>query len=197
MMNSIMSYIYTLVFFSIFIAILEMILPKGNNKKYVTLVSGLLLTYITISPIISILSGMSETKNNITHDIEAFNSQYVSTRKNIEQDTYILNLFEKGIENDIKNRLKQYGYAVDNIEIEYTLNDNNEITQINDIRFSVVSKLNNEEENKMIEKVDINISVNETSNDLSNIELSSEEVDKIKECICQAYMINKDNVHIG
>lgn len=197
MMNSIMSYIYTLVFFSIFIAILEMLLPKGNNKKYVMLVSGLLLTYITISPIISILSGISETKSNITHNIETFNSQYVSTSKNINQDTYVFNLFEKGIENDIKSRLKQYGYEVENVKIEYTVNDNNEITQINDIKFNVISKLDNTKESKVVEEVEINVNVIKDNSKGNKIDLSDEDINKIKSCICDAYQVNEENVHIG
>ena len=141
MMNSIMSYVYTLVFFAIFIAILEMILPKGNNRKYVMLASGLLLTYITISPIISILSGISETKNTFSSNIKEVSAEYGTSLTDINQEQYVLNLFEKGVENDIKKRVEECGFAIENVKVEYIINEQKEITDITSISFSVLDRV--------------------------------------------------------
>lgn len=197
MMNSIMGYIYTLVFFAIFVAVLEMILPKGNNKKYVRLVSGIILTYITISPIISILSNVSDTKDNIEQGIETFNSQYSSNKKVIGQEQYILNLFEKGVQNDIKNRVEQCGYVANNVEIKYNLNDKNEITDVTYIGFNVVERIENVNNENKISKVDIKVSIDGTNdNDAKSIKLNNEEIKNIKTPICEMYQISEDKVHI-
>ncbi len=199
MMNSIMSYIYTLVFFAIFIAVLEMILPKGNSKKYVRLVSGIILTYIVISPIVSILSSVSGVKDNITDGIETLNTSYSSNKKIIGQEQYILNLFEKGVEKDIKNRVEDCGYVIDNVEIKYNLNNDNEITDITYVSFNVIDRIEGKTNDSdiAVEKVSVDVNINkEDKKTQTSIELSTQEKKKIKESICNVYQIDLDNVYI-
>lgn len=198
MMNSIMTYIYTLVFFAIFIAVLEMILPKGNSKKYVRLVSGIILTYVVFSPIVSILSNVSDVRQNIADGIESLNSSHSSNKKVIGREQYVLNLFEKGVENDIKDRVEECGYVIDNIEVRYNLNDKNEITDITYVSFNVIDKVNKENNarsGEIIEKISISVDLN-NNNNIKSIELTDDEVQMIKDSICNVYQIDEDKVYI-
>ena len=197
MMNSIMSYVYTLVFFAIFIAILEMILPKGNNRKYVMLASGLLLTYITISPIISILSGISETKNNFSSNIKEVSAGYGTSLTDINQEQYVLNLFEKGVENDIKKRVEECGFAIENVKVEYIINEQKEITDITSISFSVLDRVDKHQNQGNVQKVSVDVSINGNKGNSKNIELTNEEKDNIRKCLSEAYKLSQSDIVIA
>ena len=197
MMNSIMSYVYTLVFFAIFIAILEMILPKGNNRKYVMLASGLLLTYITISPIISILSGISETKNTFSSNIKEVSAEYGTSLTDINQEQYVLNLFEKGVENDIKKRVEECGFAIENVKIEYTISEEKEITDITSISFSVLDRVDKHQNQGNVQKVSVDVSINGNKDNTKNIDLTNEEKDSIKKCLSEAYKLSQSDIVIA
>lgn len=197
MMNSIMSYVYTLVFFAIFIAILEMILPKGNNRKYVMLASGLLLTYITISPIISILSGISETKNTFSSNIKEVSAEYGTSLTDINQEQYVLNLFEKGVENDIKKRVEECGFAIENVKVEYIINEQKEITDITSISFSVLDRVDKHQNQGNVQKVSVDVSINGNRDNTKNIDLTNEEKDSIKKCLSEAYKLSQSDIVIA
>ena len=197
MMNSIMSYVYTLVFFAIFIAILEMILPKGNNRKYVMLASGLLLTYITISPIISILSGISETKNNFSSNIKEVSAEYGTGLTDINQEQYVLNLFEKGVENDIKKRVEECGFTIENVKVEYIINEQKEITDITSISFSVLDRVDKHQNQGNVQKVSVDVSINGNKGNSKNIELTNEEKDNIRKCLSEAYKLSQNDIVIA
>lgn len=197
MMNSIMSYVYTLVFFAIFIAILEMILPKGNNRKYVMLASGLLLTYITISPIISILSGISETKNTFSSNIKEVSAEYGTSLTDINQEQYVLNLFEKGVENDIKKRVEECGFAIENVKVEYIINEQKEITDITSISFSVLDRVDKHQNQGNVQKVSVDVNINGNKGNSKNIELTNEEKDNIRKCLSEAYKISQSDIVIA
>ena len=197
MMNSIMSYVYTLVFFAIFIAILEMILPKGNNRKYVMLASGLLLTYITISPIISILSGISETKNTFSSNIKEVSAEYGNSLTDINQEQYVLNLFEKGVENDIKKTVEECGFAIENVKVEYIINEQKEITDITSISFSVLDRVDKHQNQGNVQKVSVDVSINGNRDSNKKIDLTSEEKDSIKKCLSEAYKLSQSDIVIA
>ena len=197
MMNSIMSYVYTLVFFAIFIAILEMILPKGNNRKYVMLASGLLLTYITISPIISILSGISETKNTFSSNIKEVSAEYGTSLTDINQEQYVLNLFEKGVENDIKKRVEECGFAIENVKVEYIINEEKEITDITNISFSILDRVDKKENQGNVQKVSVDVNINGNKGNSKNIELTNEEKDNIRKCLSEAYKLSQSDIVIA
>ena len=197
MMNSIMGYVYTLVFFAIFVCVLEMIIPKGNTRKYIRLVSGIILTYIVISPIVSILSDVSTTKDNISEGIETLSQTYSLNKEVIGQEQYILNLFEQGMAKDIEKRVQECGYGIDDVKVKYNLSDDNEINEITYISFKVEERINNEQTGYSVEKVNIDIAINDDIDNSSKIELSNEEEKKIKESICEAYQIDFENVYIN
>lgn len=197
MINSIMNYIYTLMILAIIVAVLDMILPKGNSKKYVRLVSGIILTYIAISPIISILSNVTGTKDSIVNELNSIEQQYSSNKKVIGQEQYILNLFEEGVKKDLKKRVEQCGYVIDNLDIRYELNKDNEITKITYIGFNVIERINETATDSSIKNVSISVNLsNEVKREDTSIELTEEEKKKIIEYIGQVYQVDTSIVHI-
>lgn len=79
--------------------IIEMILPNGNNKKYVKVVSGLYILYIIVNPILKLDNKIS--LNEITNKI--LDNKTVQTVSETDiSTTYILSL-----QNALKNQLEE------------------------------------------------------------------------------------------
>ena len=93
----------------IVVTILEMILPKGNSKKYIKTIIGIYILYTIISPAIKLIGGKGIKIDTKTYE-KYFGTQEAST--NIEvpsiEDTYKKEL-EKKLTTDIENM----GYNVD------------------------------------------------------------------------------------
>lgn len=53
MINNISSWAEQIIIAVIIATILEMILPKGNSKKYIKTVIGIYILYVIISPVIT------------------------------------------------------------------------------------------------------------------------------------------------
>ena len=89
MIASIKTWVENIIIVVIISIIIEMILPEGNNKKYVKVVSGLYILYVIINPILGLKStiDLSELTNLIS------NSETTETYSETDiADTYILSL---------------------------------------------------------------------------------------------------------
>lgn len=194
-MNNLYNYIYGILMFVILITLIEMLLPKGNNKKYVKLVSSFLLTIIVLTPIISIYANPTEINSKIEDvfsNLEVPNQEEIET---INQQVYIDNLFEEGMKNDIYNIAKRIGYETDNISIEYNKNEEGQFTNIAKINLNIVSK---NEENKIdeIDKVSINLK-EQTNNNEDKIVINEMDKNNIIETLSDRYKIDKSNIYIN
>ncbi len=56
MINSISSWAEQVILAVIIATVIEMILPKGNSKKYIKTVIGIYILYIIVSPIITVFA---------------------------------------------------------------------------------------------------------------------------------------------
>ena len=104
--------------------IIEMILPKGNNKKYVKAIIGVYILFTIISPVISKITNIdfqdidyeeyfkqTETYQTMSQDLSNNNDKTV-------EEIYISNLKQ-----DMKNKLQEKGYIAENIEVDIELKD--------------------------------------------------------------------------
>ena len=199
--------------------IIEMILPNGNSKKYIKMVIGIFIVFNIISPIVSKFTGKQLSLTDIVN-IEKFTqdtSAYKTDTQNIDKtnnsnikEVYILN-----IKKDMKTKIETLGYVVNTIQIDLEDDENYTINRIN----LVVRKKENKNEErtknskneiktdiKEIEKVNININVNDNrqtiegednNKDEKNYLLNTSEINEIKEYIYSNYEINKDNIYIN
>ena len=191
--------------------IIEMILPKGNNKKYVKAIIGVYILFTIISPVISKITDIdfqdidyeeyfkqTETYQTMSQDLSNNNDKSV-------EEIYISNLKQ-----DMKNKLQEKGYIAENIEVDIELKDEANYGKINKIILSVYK---NEESNddvskdtstntisiNKIEEVKIGNNVN---NENTNIQVKKGEIkngekNEIKEYLSGVYEINKKNIKIN
>ena len=179
-------------------AIIEMILPEGNSKKYVKIVIGVYVLFTIISPVISKITG----KTIQVSDILELNKYIEETENNsklyvtLDEDNSnnIKDIYESSLRNDIKAKVAANGYNAKNIKLE--IEDDEEYTLK---KIDIETYKNMEMDKKDIEtiqNVDINISQKSTENDMQE-KLSEKDKRKLKDYLSGVYEIDEKNININ
>ncbi len=124
--------------------IIEMLVPEGNNKKYVKVVIGIYIMFVVLNPILEMLNYQFDFDN-------LFNVEVQETYAN--SDTNIKDIYIIGIEETIKQDLENLGYIVKNVKVFTDINYDN----IEKIEIQVEEK---EEENIKIKPIIIGKNTN-------------------------------------
>ena len=195
--NFIKDWLQEIVIVSIFISIIELSLPKGNMKKYIDMVAGLLIIYTIISPFGKLLNLNlnlhKEVFNNINSEIS-----YMNENSNFlfQQDEQVTSLYKEKLENDMTYLIEQKtNYIVSNISIEVDQNKEN-FGNILSVSLEVNDK--GEEVNKHRQIVIDEINIKKIG-ERSSLEVSSDELyknDEIKDLISKEYSLEKEKIII-
>ncbi len=84
--------------------IIESLIPKGNNKKYIKVIMGIYMMYVTINPILNLLNYDFNIEENY---VSKFKTEEVYVDLDNIKDVYI-----DGIEEGLKNEITNMGYEV-------------------------------------------------------------------------------------
>ena len=199
--------------------IIEMILPERNKKKYIKVVIGVYILFSIVSPVISKLTG-SEFRVSDIFDLD----EYIETSKNSsslqnqledQNQNQIKELYLSSMKNDIKEKIQNKGYLVNDVEIEvendeqYSLkkislqveksdtatnsnieisNTNQNVETVNEIKIEVSSTQNNETSNS-----ESNSSTTQTKKD----NISSQAKKELKEYLSGVYEISTKDIFIN
>lgn len=189
--------------------IIELILPEGNNKKYVKTVIGIYILFVIIYPLTPVISNkkidINDAINGITDQISKFEGVDIT----LETNSYIEEIYIEKLQKDISQKLKEEGYNIDFLKLYIETENESIYGQINNVvlQVSKTKKLKqldsgNTVENavKEIETVDIEIS-NEKhikSQNHSNTEkITDKEIETLKDYLNNAYGIAKEKIHIN
>ena len=179
-------------------AIIEMILPEGNSKKYVKIVIGVYVLFTIISPVISKITG----KTIQVSDILELNKYIEETENNsklyvtLDEDNSnnIKDIYESSLRNDIKAKIEAKGYNAKNIKLE--IEDDEEYT-LKKIDIEIYKNMEkNKKDIETIQNVDINISQKSTENDMQE-KLSEKDKRKLKDYLSGVYEIGEKNININ
>ena len=181
--------------------IIEIIIPEGNNKKYVKTVIGLYILFTIIYPLITKISNNKLNFDSIIAKTSKEVSMYDSKVANsIETNTYIENTYKNNLKEKIKGAIEEKGYTI--LDFNLYIETQNEETygQIN----SIVLKLQkaSKEQNTIkgvnrIEEINVNIKNNKTENLKTEKELTDSEIKTIKEYLNNMYSIEEERIHIN
>lgn len=204
-------------------SIIQMILPNGNNKKYIKVVLGVYVVFQIITPVInkflnsdfevsSLIDIDKYTKKMETYEVSSKNTDINKTNEDSIKQIYITNL-----KKDIKTKLEDKDYLIKDVEVQVEDNENYDIKSLT---IYVNGKNNNKEENNKektennihineIEKIEINVSKNNeiNQNNFNNSEneeasqtkennISNEEKNKIKKYLTSVYEISEKQITI-
>lgn len=181
--------------------IIEIIIPEGNNKKYVKTVIGLYILFTIIYPLITKISNNKFNFDSIIAKTSKEVSMYDSKVANsIETNTYIENTYKNNLKEKIKGTIEEKGYTILDFNLYIETQNEEAYGQIN----SIVLKLQkaNKEQNTIkgvnkIEEINVNIKNNKTENLKTEKELTDSEIKTIKEYLNNIYSIEEERIHIN
>ena len=186
-------------------SIIEMILPSGNNKKYIKAVIGVYILFTIISPILGKITNIDLDNIDYEKYFEKLDtSQTISQTLTKNNDKSIEEIYENNIKQDMKAKLKEQGYIVENIVLNIELKNELNYGKISNVNLSIYKE--KEEKNatqtntiivNKIEKVIIGNNVQKSSNNSSKESLKESEKDEIKKYISSVYEVNKKNIKIN
>ena len=195
-----------------------MILPEGNCKKYIKVVIGIYVLFTIVSPVITKLSGkeikVSEILdlNEYIQEVEASSKMQESVENGNAGN--ITNIYVNGIKEDMKSKIEEKGYVVNNIELRIGNYDTYEIAEVkldivtnkNSYQENDTNKTNEVEQVQQVEKVEVDILSNkieeekqekQESNKNQENKLSITQKQEIKEYLSSTYGISMNNISIN
>ena len=194
MINAMSTWAKSIILAVIVSTIIQMILPEGNNKKYIQTVIGLYILFTIISPIISKISGGNSTIDVSKYE-NYFNVESTTTASANVIDKNLDNTYTSSIKADIKNRMKQKGYKVNSIDANIELKNEESYGTINSLKISLEREENNNNSNiQAVNKIEIKISNN--TNEVKQNNLTSMEKQEIKNYLSETYSIKKENIEV-
>ena len=160
MINAMSTWAKSIILAVIVSTIIQMILPEGNNKKYIKTVIGLYILFTIISPIISKISGGNSTIDVSKYE-NYFNVESTTTASANVIDKNLDNTYTSSIKADIKNRMKQKGYKVNSLDANIELKNEESYGTINSLKISLEREESNNNSNiQAVNKIEIKISNN-------------------------------------
>lgn len=209
MVNFINSWVQGIILSIIIATIIEIILPEGNNKKYVKTIIGIYIMFVIVNPLISKALNKNINIEEIMDDTAIKMSKFETNNEiSIETNTYIEETYKQKLEEDIKKKVIEKGYNIYSLSLSIKTEDNEEYGQIDNvvIQLSKEEKNENNIENKTnntvnnIESIQINISNSNNASEEKNIEnekISKEEMETLKEYLNSAYGVSKEKIYIN
>ncbi len=194
MINAMSTWAKSIILAVIVSTIIQMILPEGNNKKYIKTVIGLYILFTIISPIISKISGGNSTIDVSKYE-NYFNVESTTTASANVIDKNLDNTYTSSIKADIKNRMKQKGYKVNSLDANIELKNEESYGTINSLKISLEREESNNNSNiQAVNKIEIKISNN--TNEVKQNNLTSMEKQEIKNYLSEIYSIKKENIEV-
>lgn len=180
--------------------IFEMLLPNGNNKKYIKMVIGIYVLFTLIQPIASKLTGKELTISSFNYEkyfdeniLETSSENFENNNSKLIKQAYIDN-----IKNDIQAKVEQKGYKVTNCNINVISNEKEEnYGTIENIILKIQKqeKINESTSNIIeIEEVEVNINNKEVT---EKANITNKEKKEIIEYLAREYSINSEKIIIN
>ncbi len=192
MINQISNWAGNIVVAVIISTIIEMIIPEGNNKKYIKIVIGVFILFTIISPIINYLSDENFLQDTVmaSTNIDKYklnNTNGINTNNDIER------VYVESLKQDIINRISEEGFEAKDVLVFVNMNDGNEFGKIQKIELKLLDKSNKVND---IEIVNINLDDDENITNTGNT-ITTKIQNKIKKLLAQTYGLSENQITIN
>ena len=121
MLESIKTWIVTILIGAFIVNIVDMILPSSKIKPYINLVINFIFVFIILTPIVNFFSKDMSLEDSVLKYMTEYNKQYVDTINGLADRTGNNSLskgYEDGLKEVLKLKLNEYGYELDELEIK-------------------------------------------------------------------------------
>ncbi|MBD9158251.1 MAG: hypothetical protein EGQ16_00125 [Clostridiales bacterium] len=197
----------------VLVSIFEMILPNNKTKKYIRVVLGIFVIFNIIAPFVK-----NKEKLEISSvDIDNYTLTQNNTVDKTSMNERIQELYEKELENNIKNKLQEQGYKATSCKVkakiaeEQKSGEENTITKIKlQVEKSEENNVSNEGKQKIenkvvteiekIKKVDTTISKDQPNEKQKNnvkSKITQEDVQNIKKILINEYGVKEKCLEIN
>lgn len=149
MIDFISSWAEQIVIVVVVVTIIELILPKNKNKKYIQMVMGLYVLFNIISPIIKNKEEFSVEKYSV--DKYETNSQYVVDQTSM--DERIEKIYLEELENKVISKFETEGFAVEKCIVDAVLDTNKKNAGIHLITVEISKSVNEERLTKVAKEL--------------------------------------------
>lgn len=172
-------------------SILEMLVPKGKNKKYVKMLVGIYIVFCIISPFTQINESFSV--DNIDKTIDKYVKENIEEVDPSSMEARLEELYVEEVENSLGEDLSELGYKVMQCKVEVSLNNkvNKSTIQSINIKVKKYVRTNASSEIEQIENVNISVGSSQKE-DTTHIE--NEDINVIKRFIVDKYEIDRKSV---
>lgn len=189
--------------------IIEIILPEGNNKKYVKTIIGIYILFSIIYPLLTKISNKSININSIITSANREISKYeTDTNITLKTNSYIEETYKAKVEEDIKNEVLQKGYKVSSLNTSIETQNEEEYGLINEILIKIekIEQTEKEETNNdattntinQISKIEINLNNSVEKEEIQgNEEITDKEIKSLKEYLNTTYGTPIDKIYIN
>lgn len=182
---------------SIFISILEIILPKGNIKRYVNMIIGIIIIIVIINPFIKLITSNIDIEREVFSNIYNSNKQFNKGNLKKLHEEEILKTYKYKLSNDIKNSIENNTkFIVTDVFIDLELEDSENYGIIKSITLNIDDHKDKEVSSKIVvENIKIDIK-NDNNNKLDTSD-SIEIKDKgLLNLLSSRYNISTDSIKI-
>lgn len=183
MIKNISSWAEQIIIAVILVTIIEMILPKGNSKKYIKTILGVFILYTIISPAIKFITGSSPQIDYSDYE-KYFGTNEITASVEVPslEDTYKIEL-----EKQIKTDIEKLGYNAYNIKTDMNLKEG----IINKISLTI------SKEKKDENSISVSINKIEIGNEDLEKKSDTKEIKEIKQKLSEDYGVNYENITIN
>ncbi len=177
--------------------IIEMILPEGNNKKYIKMIIGLYVLFTIIQPVITKLTGNEINLNDFNYNkylkdtvqVSSSTEQFEDTNSKLIKQTYI-----DSIKRDIQQKIEQKGFKVLKCELDITQDEN--LLKNIELNLEKNTKEENTDLNNKIQINEVNISKNTIDEKKKDV-ISDKDKQELKKYLSEEYKIDANNIKIN
>ena len=199
----------------VIVSILEMLLPNNKNKKYIRMVMGIYIIFNIVSPFINNQDifnieniDMEKYALNETEEIQVTSEEVDQTSMNKR----IKDLYVEELQKDITKKVEEQGYKVNNYEVKVSILDEENETEIKEIKLKVEKSQKIEEnkedaEDRLIEEIqkikEVDTTVNiqkkdeEKQEEQENNTISKSDIQNIKKFLIEEYEVNEKCLKIN
>lgn len=146
-MIALKSFIQQIIYIAIISIIIELIMPKGNTKKYVYVILSLFVFLNILSPVINIIKDI-DVQNTLDRVLETISSDVEENSIDISEfseyaNTKVKSQLEEKLSNEIKAKVISMNIVVKEVKIKIDGNNNFKTLEI------IVENMENLGENKI------------------------------------------------
>ncbi|MDR1774388.1 MAG: stage III sporulation protein AF [Clostridioides sp.] len=195
MLSSIKQWVLSVLITACVVNMVVMILPKSKLKPYVNLVINFIFVFIIITPVINFFKDDTSFENMTLKYLDEYNKNYSESADKLANQVGIKNFkngYEESLKEVIKLKLDEYGYDIEDLDIDGST--------INNLKIKSKNSNNNENVDiKSIEKEsskEVFQSNYDLNNDKSNQNDKLNQEENLKKDLVNILDVSVDNIKI-